>query len=585
MNQHNWNYLYRLFLLLCLGATAGSGWAQSAQSLPPEVLAYADVVLYNGKILTVDEQFTIVEAVAIRGDKFLAVGDSQRILAMAGPRTRRVDLQGQSVVPGFIDTHLHSAWVVRPRRATGEAATRPAPPQLNFDTLENALESLRARVQAAQPGEIIALSGPSNPVVNHELNVTYLDEIAPDNMLWVEAMNDQIVANSLVLAKVPDGTPGVVKDEQGRRTGHLRGAAAGVPTYELEPWPDVEALLEPQKDSFRRHNALGLTTLMGRAGGLSVTVFRDLMVRDELTMRVRVSHHFLRQNGFAEAYLKRLGNLTDVGNDMFKIIGTSVQVVDGTAGNGSSATSQAKIKILEGDPYGPFGMNKWEESGDLATSDRQSIILANRYGWSVSSLHSSGDLSNTIMLEVFEEAHRERSLVGRHFSIDHGLMLQPRHYGPIKEMDIIPSVYAKALYGNDNLIEMYGMDAVYKMQPVKSLIEAGIKPAAEADAFNPRTAAPLFNIMKWVTRLDDKGRQLDPAEKVSREEALHMYTIWAARYSGEEDTIGSIEPGKLADLVVLGGDYLTFPENELDKLRVLMTVMGGQVVHEASGAF
>ncbi len=133
MNQHISKYFYGLFLVVCLGATAGIGWAQ--QSLPPEVLAYADIVLYNGKILTVDEQFTIVEAVAIRGDKVLAVGDSQRILAMAGPRTRRVDLQGQSVVPGFIDTHLHSAWVVRPRRATGEAATRPSPPQMNFDTL------------------------------------------------------------------------------------------------------------------------------------------------------------------------------------------------------------------------------------------------------------------------------------------------------------------------------------------------------------------------------------------------------------------------------------------------------------------
>jgi len=91
--------------------------------------------------------------------------------------------------------------------------------------------------------------------------------------------------------------------------------------------------------------------------------------------------------------------------------------------------------------------------------------------------------------------------------------------------------------------------------------------------------------MKWITRLDDKGRQLDPDEKVSREEALRMYTIWAARYSGEEDTLGSIEAGKLADLVVLGGDYLTFPENDLDKLRILMTLMGGQVVHETSGAF
>jgi hypothetical protein len=566
------------FLILFL-VFAGTIQGQSAQSLPPEVIAYADLVFYNGKVLTADEQFTIVEAVAIRDGKFLATGSTSKIRAMAGPETRSIDLEGRSVIPGFMDTHLHSAWVTRPPGAGGGDG-----PEINYDTLESALEGLRARVQAARPGEVIALSGPSNDVMTQELNVTLLDEIAPENMLWIEASNDQIAANSLVLKRIPVGTPGIVRDDRGQMTGQLRGAAAGVPTFELAPWPEVESLLEAQKDTFRLHHEMGLTTLMGRAGGLSVTVFRDLMTRKELTMRVRVAHHFLRQNGFAEAYLKRLGNLTDVGNDMFKIIGTSIQVVDGTAGNGSAATSQAKINMVPGDPYGPFGMNKWEESGDLATSDRQSIILANRYGWSISSLHSSGDMSNTLMLEVFEEAHRERSLVGRHFGIDHGMMLEPQHYEKIKEMGIIPSVYAKALHNNDNLVFMYGMDAVYKMQPVKSLIEAGIRPAAEADT-RGRFAAPLYNMQRWITRRDNKGRQLDPDEAVSREEALFMYTLWAAAYSGEEDLLGSIETGKLADLVVLGGDYLTFPEEDLDKLRVLMTLVGGDVVHEVSGAF
>ena len=558
---------------------AGTIQAQSSASLPPEVIAYADLVFHHGKILTADEQFTIVEAVAIRDGKFLAVGSNDKILAMAGPRTRRVDLEDRTLIPGLIDTHLHSAWVTRPPGTGGGAGQ-----EINYETLEGALEGLRARLLAAQPGEVIALSGPSNDIVTQELNVALLDEIAPRNMLWIEASNDQVVANSLVLSRVPANTPGIVRDDQGRMTGHLRGAAAGVPTFELEPWPEVESLLEAQKESFRRHNAMGLTTLMGRGGGLSVSVFRDLMIRDELTVRVRVAHHFLRQNGQAEAYLKRLGNLTDFGNNMFKIIGTSVQVVDGTSGNGSAATSQAKINRVPGDPYGPFGMNKWEESGDLATSDRTSIILANRYGWTVSSLHSSGDLSNTLLLEVFEEAHREKSLVGRHFGIDHGMMWKPEHYARIKEMGVIPSVYSKALYNNDSLVTMYGMDALYKMQPVKSLIEAGIRPAAEADT-RGRFAAPLYNMQRWITRRDDKGRQLDPAEAVSREEALYMYTLWAAAYSGEEDILGSIEPGKLADLAVLGGDYLTFPEEDLDKLRVLMTVVGGEVVHEVRGAF
>jgi hypothetical protein len=565
-------------------AVTQTGLGQSAGTLPPEVLAYADTIFYDGKIITADEQFTIAEAVAIRDGRFLAVGTTQRILAMAGPQTQRVDLEGRSVVPGFIDTHLHSAWVTRPARDRSV----PAPfsdRDINWDTLESALEGLRKLVEEAEPGEFLALGGPSNPVVNHELNRAILDQVAPDNPLYIEAMNDQVVANSLVLESIPRDVPGVVFDDSGEMTGHLRGAAAGIPGWELEPWPEVESLLEPQKASFRRHNELGLTTLMGRAGGLEVTVFRDLMLADELTLRVRVAHHFLRQNPYPEAYLKRLGNLTDFGNDWFKIIGTSVQVVDGTSNNGSANTSKAKLKLLPEDPYGPFGMNKWEESGDLATSDRQSLILANRYGWSVSSLHSSGDMSNTLMLEAFEEAHKERSLVGRHFGIDHGLMLQPEHYEKIKEMDVIPSIYSKAMYGNDNLVEMYGMDAVFKMQPVKSMIEAGIRPAAEADAFTHQSAAPMFNINNWVTRIDQKGRQLDPAEKISREEALYLYTLWAAAYSGEQDILGSIEPGKLADLVVFAGDYMTFPEGDLEKLRVLMTIVGGEVVYEVSGAF
>ena len=136
------------FLSLVLVFTANLQ-AQSAQDLPEEVIAYADLVFYNGKILTADEQFTIVEAVAIRDGKFLASGGNARIRAMAGPQTRRVDLEGRSVVPGFMDTHLHSAWVTRPPGTGGSDGV-----EINYETLESALEGLRARVQAAQPGEV-----------------------------------------------------------------------------------------------------------------------------------------------------------------------------------------------------------------------------------------------------------------------------------------------------------------------------------------------------------------------------------------------------------------------------------------------
>ena len=161
------------------------------------------------------------------------------------------------------------------------------------------------------------------------------------------------------MKEIPPDTPGVLKDDRGLPTGQLRGGAGGIVVYELRPWPAVEALLEPQKLRFLRHNEQGLTTIMGRANGLSISVFRDLVLRDELTLRVRVAHEFLRQNSSPEAYLKRLGNLTDFGNDMFKIIAATVQVVDGASLTGSARTSKAKLTPPSGDPYGPFGQNKW----------------------------------------------------------------------------------------------------------------------------------------------------------------------------------------------------------------------------------
>ena len=559
-------------ICLCFVLTAVS--VLSAQNLPPEVVSYADIVLYNGKIVTADDNFTIAEAVAVRDGKFLAVGPRDRILAMAGPKTRRIDLRGRSVVPGFMDTHLHQAFL-------GNAASDLS---VKCQALDTCLQELKEIVQKAQPGQTLPVSATSNKVTVQELNASLLDTVAPNNPLWIETQNDQTVVNSLILKQIPPGTPGILKDKEGKPTGQLRIGAIGVVIYELEPWPDLEKMAAAQKTEFKRYNEQGLTTVMGIARGMSFTVFRDLMMRNELSTRGRVAHEFLRQNPTPESYLKRLGNLTGFGNDMLKIIGTTVQVVDGSTGTGSGLTSFGKIAQSPLDPYTPFGQNKWTESGELEVSDRRNIILANRYGWTITSLHSSGDMSTATLLDVFEEAHRERPLSGRRFGIDHNMMVRPEDFKRFKAMDIIPSVYSKAIAGNDSLIKMYGMDRVNGFQPVRSFIDAGVLPVAEADA-GPPESAPLFNIQRWVTRTDEKGRTINAKEKATRQEALYMYTRWAARYSGEENILGSIEPGKLADFAVLGGDYMTFPEADLDKLRVLLTAVGGKVVHEVAGAF
>ena len=572
MNKNQLAYRYAMGLLMLFCLAAGSAWGQRGQDLPPEVIAYADIIFYNGKVLTADENFTLEQAVAIRNGKFLAVGNSVRILAMAGPRTRRVDLEGRSVIPGLIADHEHGAFV-------GNVAKRGQGGTVQFKDVASGLEEIKAEVAKFPPGLELYMRGPSKKALVVDVTLAQLDAAAPENPISISCQNNQVIVNSLMLKKLSPDIQGILKDENGNPTGQLRGAAAGTVIYEFMPQEDSSTQLERQKQTFRRYFSQGLTTIMGRGQGLALTILRDLWVKGELEPRVRIHHEFLRSQARPEAFLKRIGNLTDFGDDQLKIIGATVQVVDGATGSGAAFTDIPKINQVVGDPYNNHGQNKWEETGNVATSDRQNIILANRYGWTIGALHSAGDRSNDALLEALHEAHQEKSLVGRHFGIDHQAMIRESHFELMKEMDINPIMYDSAIAGNNETwVYQYGADAVYNMTPARSVIDAGLKPAIEIPG-------GMEAIRAFVTRKSDDGRVWNPEQKVTRQEALYMYTSWAARYSGEQDILGSIEVGKLGDLVVLGGDYMTWPEDELDALRVLMTVVGGNVVYEVRGAF
>ncbi|MCZ6878279.1 MAG: amidohydrolase family protein [Acidobacteria bacterium] len=563
---------FQMGFLACSMLGICSGFL-AAQNLPPEVIHYADIVLYNGKIITADEGFSIRQAVAIRDGKFLAVGDSQAIEAMAGPQTRKVDLEGRSVIPGLIATHQHGY--------VGNSS-KSSDLRLQFKDVASGLEEIKAYVANFAPGEEVWMGGPSNHSMTIDVTLAQLDAASPNNPIVVTCPNNQVVVNSLMLKRLlpeAQGMFGILKDEQGNPTGQLRGGPAGIVLYEFMPWhDDFEAAVAREREQLKRWGQRGITTVMGRGQGQTVTILRELW-KEGLPVRIRLAHEMLRSQPRPEAYLKRVGNLTDFGDEWLKIIGVTVQVIDGSTGPGAGLFTFPKINQAEDDAYGPYGWNKWAATGDIATSDRRNILLANRYGWSVMGLHSNGDISNDILLEAFSEANQERPLAGRHFGFDHQKGLEERHFDLIKEMGMTPSMDASAFSGNnESLIHMYGPDAVYGMSPVKSAIDSGIRPSIEI-------GGGMESLQAFITRKSDDGRVWNPEERVSRQEALYMYTLWAARYSGEQDILGSIEVGKLGDLVVLGADYMTWPEDELSALPVLLTVVGGKVVYEASGAF
>ncbi|MBI4481435.1 MAG: amidohydrolase family protein [Acidobacteria bacterium] len=557
-----------LFALLCWtvrGQTA-------AQDLPPEVLAYADLVLYNGKVITADQKFSVAEAVAVRDGRFLAAGESARILKMAGPKTRRIDLRGRSVLPGLIDTHFHLHQYV----------TAELTPEVKFETIESGLEEVKNLVSGRPEGAWVILRGSTYGGPVGEVTRQQLDRVSPKNPLAISVMSVEWVLNSkgLEAAQLPPDTPGLVKDPKtGEPTGQLRGWASGIVGFEVLPWQPVEKLIPLLHEGMKRYVAQGMTTVCTRVPGNHMSALRELWMQGKLPMRWRINHQVLWKNPRGEAFLKRMGNLNDLGDDMLKISALALDPADHTLVSGAALTWKPQLRQMP-TSIGSYGMERWE---DPEKSDRKNVILSALYGWRILGLHSAGDRATSQVLEAYEEANRQRPVAPLRLGIDHSSMILPEHIQKMKQLGVIPSVGPKyVFYGSpDTLVYMYGGDEVHRMSPVKSLIDAGLEPVIEMD--NATFSAPLLGIEKFVTREDDKGRVWGERERITRQQGLWMKTLWAARYTGDEKKLGSIEAGKLADLVVVDGDFLTVREDLIGDLPVLLTVVGGKVMHEVKG--
>ncbi len=566
-------------------------------SAPAELVSYPELILFNGKVITADDRNTVAAAVAVRLGRVFAVGDDPAILRLAGPSTKKIDLQGKSVVPGFIDTHLHQAFA-------GQVSKRGSSGRVTFKTKQSGLEEIKRLVEATPPGEWVTLAVPRNPAF-FAVTVSDLDPISPKNPLVLTSVGTDTTVNSLVLqlANIPPETPGLGKDPAtGKANGKLEGWAAGIVLYEKKPWPPFQEVVATQKEMFATANAEGLTTIMARAEGLSISVFRDLWLKHQLTARVRATHEFLRMNPEGEAYLKRLGNLVYFGDEMFRIIGTSVGPVDGADSEGASLTATPRMTVLGDSAFAGLGQNKWLGHGREGKSPHEwddvpqevkeqtewkNIILANRYGWNITSVHSAGDESTRITLKAYEAANREKPLENT-WGIDHQPMQTPETMRLMKDLKVVPSFYYFTPGGNGmaGMITQYGADRVSRMVPVKTFLKEGVKPTYEADNLQYPFFAPMYNLELFVTRKNPqlKGpldRVYGQDEKLGRLEALYLMTKWAARYSNEERELGTIEPGKLGDLVVLGGDFFAVPDEQIfEQLPVLMTVLGGKIVYQ-----
>ncbi len=579
------------------------------------LMNYADMVLHNGQILTVDSEFSVVDAIAVRDGKILATGSNSDMLALAGPQTDRVDLRGRTVTPGYIyndgDNSVPGGDIYKDTLVDGFLSGR-----IKGEELEELLRSIDEVLGKSHSGDPVFINMPKDyPLEASHWTADDIDELAPDNPLALFYTSSDVKVNHSMLERafamgLPRDHFGVKKDEDGEATGELFHEATGFVGWQVRPYPKreyIEGALEEAKASFLGYLSSGVTTTTGHMSGLTISMLNELFHKGELTMRVYPGHDFTRQNPFPEQYLKRIGNLVNFSlydpqnGPMVKIVGAALASLDDGPNSPSGIlTIQPKDKILPDLGGTPYGWNKW--TGEAVTgmswedlSDEQRYMtdwntmrLLNKYGWNTSGNHNMGSGAMKVVLDAVENAYSGEILFNqlKPNAYDHNVIWHEDNYPMILKYNDklrfalnIGEVFEPRMVNGVAALHYEYENQLDNIQPVKDLIELGINVHFEGtDGHNH----PMKIIKYAVTRTDDNGKVIGPNQAIDRQTALRMITSYGARFINEEENLGSLEPGKWADLVVLNGNFLEVPDHELELLDIDLTFVAGKLAYDAS---
>ena len=618
--------IYRGRKLIAAAMLAGMLASNVAYAQPQLIMNYADSVLYNGQIITADDAFSIKEAVAIRDGKFLAVGTTDEILPLAGPETRRIDLQGKSVTPGFIysdgDNAVPGGDLVKDSQWNGTIQD-----QIGGETLEQIEQTITHIAEnEALPGEIVFIKTADNWAgkILETWTKDTLDELSPNNPTLLLPDCCYAIANSaLIKLMLEKGFPPdhlhLMKDANGNITGQLGANAVGFVGRELRPFPPPEWIQEhgvkAAREMIKEYAAEGITLATGHMTGLTVLILNHLFKDGTLAMRVHPALDLMRQNAFPERTLGRVGNLMDFAlsdkrGPMVQIVGTAVGPHTGAPDAAIGLmTLEAKTTILPELGKNAHGYDRWSgqffnNKGTMELTDEQrkdtefhNFMLARQYGYNVNGVHNMGSGGIMLSMELIVAAEAQKQLyepkLSRAQALDHNIDWMPENFEYFKQHKELLTKYlrvgvslstamrqrdAKRFGYEDVVSAQYGWDGLERMAPLRSLLEAGIP--FHIEGTDPKNK-PLSIVKDAVTRIDRKGRVVAPQEALTREQAILAITRWGARFISAEHLFGTIEAGKYADLVVFDGDVMKAPIEQIDQIRPVLTLVGGEVAFEA----
>lgn len=546
----------------------------------------ATLILHHGKIATVDKDFRIAEAIAVRGDKIVAVGSDDDVLKLKGDETELVDLEGKLVLPGLIDSHVH------PGSAAMHEFDHPIP---EMETIEDVLAYIKSRAEAQEPGTwinvrqifITRLREPRYPT-NAEL-----DAVAPKHPV-VFATGPDAMLNTLALAasgidkdfKVT-GTGYIEKDPAtGEPTGLLRSCARYIKSKSSGKSATDKDRLDRLELLFRDYNSVGLTSVADRHAGFDdVARYQQLKADGRLSVRMRASVG-VDNSGSIEATTERLKEIARhparQPDDWVRIVGIKTFL------DGGMLTGSAYMRK-------PWGVSDIYSISDpqyrgvlfIEPEKLEQMVRATVTEGLQFTAHSVGDGAVHNLLDAYEKVNAELPVKETRPCITHSNFMSREALEQMARLGVVADIQPAWLYLDAKVLTaQFGDERLRYFQPLKTASDLGVFVGGGSDHMQKIGSLRSINpynpfLGMWVT-ITRQARwfegALHPEEALSREQAIRFYTTNNAHLLFMEDQVGSLEPGKLADLIVLDRDLLTCPLDDIRDTKVLRTYVGGKPV-------
>ncbi len=525
----------------------------------------ADLIIRNGNIITMGPNGAVTEALAVKGGRIVEAGSEAEVSRLEGPETETIDLGGRTATPGLVDTHDHflehgiaSAFVADIRYPRARSIREIA-------------GIMAERVKLAEKGRwIFANAWDESLLDEHRFPTRWdLDPVSPENPVWIKRVFEMGVANSRALEAAgitrhtPDPPLGRIdRNENGEPTGLLRGRAMDLIRDAIPTWTE-EDMGRALRQACRDFLAAGFTTVI-EPGVLEpqVEAYRNLHKKGELSVRILIQIGFLHDlNEVSWA----LDAFEPGGDDFLRIVGLKF-AVDG----GIGPRTALLYEPYEGEP---------ENRGMQLIDDRTLMYmtkLGHDAGFQVA-IHAIGDRAIDMAMDAIEYAQMSRPRRDPRHQIVHCYFPSEEALRKVEELGVVVNTQTPFLYFlGDSYIEALGPERCRRCMPVNTMLGRGIAVGISHDA-TVTPPLPPIGLYASVARRTIMGVGLGVEEAVTPYQALQMYTTHAARHCFMEDRIGSLEPGKYADIAVWYRNPLTVEVEQLKDLRVDMTMVGGVV--------